>query len=710
MKFGRLLELKAIVEWREHYLSYKKLKRITKQLKLDEDSEIAPDSPPKSSPTQLESAVPMLSPRASTLCSMEDTFNNLLEEDLHRINSHVKSQRRTIEKRMVLLAQQKAMSVIKVTPNSMSYNKTKSAIDDDVLSSAYCDCARLRSYVQLNHEGIRKIVKKLDKHAGGEPRQPSMIARLAQEPFYVSMHELDEWVAELERLCGHPEAVRRLRVTAKRSCSPEAAITVTPRWGAMGLSAAVSLVLTLVYPLIDAEEEQHVHERRCASVLVGIIMLWLTEALPYFVTAMLVPVLVVVGRVIPEAADSSNGTLPRGTMPANGAAKLLLSAMFGSPIILLVLSGLVAAAVVSRCQLELRLAGALRRRLGRYPQAFLQVIMQLGLATSMCISNVTAPILLLAVITPLLRELPTGSRYGKALTLGLAFSCNLGGMLTPIASPQNAVALQALSNVGAKIGFGTWLAAALPIAELGLLLVHGLLLLLLRPLDCVELPLIYVDEKHRLTWRHTALLVCVLATTLLWATLSFEPLHATFGDPAIVGLAFVAIAFGSGFLTKEDFNGLAWHLLALIGGGNALGLAVSKSGLLTLASSSLLRAQHAIGGGVWLLTLELLSAMLVLTSFVSHTVAAIVTMPLIASIGASAGAPAQIVFCCALTCSAAMALPMSSFPNVNSLLAEDDYGRAYLSATDFVKIGLPASVLVSALAATLAFWLIGMLL
>jgi len=53
-------------------------------------------------------------------------------------------------------------------------------------------------------------------------------------------------------------------------------------------------------------------------------------------------------------------------------------------------------------------------------------------------------------------------------------------MLTPIASPQNAVALQALSNVGAKIGFGTWLAAALPIAELGLLLVHGLLLLLLR--------------------------------------------------------------------------------------------------------------------------------------------------------------------------------------------------------------------------------------
>ena len=57
-----------------------------------------------------------------------------------------------------------------------------------------------------------------------------------------------------------------------------------------------------------------------------------------------------------------------------------------------------------------------------------------------------------------------------------------------------------------------------------------------------------------------------------------------------------------------------------------------------------------------------------------------------------------------------MALPMSSFPNVNSLLAEDDYGRPFLSAADFIRVGLPVSVLMSVLVATLAFWLIGALL
>jgi di/tricarboxylate transporter len=176
--------------------------------------------------------------------------------------------------------------------------------------------------------------------------------------------------------------------------------------------------------------------------------------------------------------------------------------------------------VVSRCQLELRLASALSEWLGRYPLAFMLVIMQLGLATSRCVSHVTAPIPLLNVLTPLLREMPGGSRYAKALVLGLAFSCNLGGMLTPIASPQNAVALQALAYRGATIGFGTWFLVALPIAEIGLLLVHGLLLLLLRPFDCAQLPRISIEKKQKLGRRELAMLCCVMATTVLWATLS----------------------------------------------------------------------------------------------------------------------------------------------------------------------------------------------
>ena len=53
-----------------------------------------------------------------------------------------------------------------------------------------------------------------------------------------------------------------------------------------------------------------------------------------------------------------------------------------------------------------------------------------------------------------------------------------------------------------------------------------------------------------------------------------------------------------------------------------------------------------------------------------------------------------------------MALPFSSFPNVNSVLIVDDFQRPYLSVGDFVKTGLPLSVLSVVLVATFGYVLI----
>lgn len=53
-----------------------------------------------------------------------------------------------------------------------------------------------------------------------------------------------------------------------------------------------------------------------------------------------------------------------------------------------------------------------------------------------------------------------------------------------------------------------------------------------------------------------------------------------------------------------------------------------------------------------------------------------------------------------------MALPFSSFPNVNSLLIVDDFQQPYLSVQDFLKTGVLISMLTIALIATLGFVLI----
>ena len=60
-----------------------------------------------------------------------------------------------------------------------------------------------------------------------------------------------------------------------------------------------------------------------------------------------------------------------------------------------------------------------------------------------------------------------------------------------------------------------------------------------------------------------------------------------------------------GFLQKDDFNALPWHLLALIAGGNALGLAVHESGLLEDIVDLVFSMLH--GEHPWILTIELVS-------------------------------------------------------------------------------------------------------
>ena len=52
-----------------------------------------------------------------------------------------------------------------------------------------------------------------------------------------------------------------------------------------------------------------------------------------------------------------------------------------------------------------------------------------------------------------------------------------------------------------------------------------------------------------------------------------------------------------------------------------------------------------------------------------------------------------------------MALPVSSFPNLNSLMAEDDLGDSYLSSAHFLATGVPATALAGVLVATLGYGL-----
>lgn len=133
----------------------------------------------------------------------------------------------------------------------------------------------------------------------------------------------------------------------------------------------------------------------------------------------------------------------------------------------------------------------------------------------------------------------------------------------------------------------------------------------------------------------------------------------------VVALIPLVLFFGTGILTKEDFNNFLWTIVILAAGGLALGKAVNSSGLLQTVAHSI--TQKVEGMGLYGVFVVFSALILVVASFISHTVAALIVLPLVQQVGAGMDEPHPnlLVMGSALMCSAAMALPTSGFPNMS---------------------------------------------
>lgn len=335
--------------------------------------------------------------------------------------------------------------------------------------------------------------------------------------------------------------------------------------------------------------------KRCLSLLIFVISLWVTEAIPYFTTALLVPVLVSCMTVlrqpvtIPETVDANGqlvtpASVVMTVMTVKEAAKFAMAHMFNHTSVL-ILGGYTISSAFSRCQLELHIASYLQRLLGASPKLFMLSIMFLGLFLAMWISNHTAPILCTAIIAPIIADLPRDCKYSRALLLGLAFACNFGGLMTPISSLQNVIAVSQLAEIGVNVSFGRWILCSAPFAILGTLISWFVITYITHVDNEVKkIPIVVVDLENRLlTTKNLVIMSTSLLTCFLFA--SFSLFSDYFGDIGVISLCYMGFMFGTGILTEVDFHALRWQSIMLLGGGSVLGQAVDTSGLLELIAN-----------------------------------------------------------------------------------------------------------------------------
>ncbi|MFH0830953.1 MAG: SLC13 family permease [Parcubacteria group bacterium] len=420
--------------------------------------------------------------------------------------------------------------------------------------------------------------------------------------------------------------------------------------------AAIAFGVVTTLP-VDLPQEQ----LNVLAVVVVAAILWFSEALPLFVTSLIVPVLL-------------------GLTTKLSAAQLYQP--FFDPVVALFFGSFVMAAALEKHRLDQRVAAVVFRRFGSNPRYLLLGLMISVAIIGMWLSNTATVAFLLPVFLYVIRTNSLerrAPRYTKALLLGLAFATAFDGLATIIGTPPNAIAVRYLAQTGIDINFFDWMVFGVPT------------MLVMVPLAWLGLMAVFPPEIKRLKvnvpklgpWSRAqkqtvAILLLVMG---LWLT---QPLHGL--DTTAIAIMGVVALFVGGLLQPKDLARISWPTLILFGGGLVLGEAMFSTGVTDLIANGLTLLVGAQSEAIMLIGLLVFAVLL--TTFGSNTAMAAILVPIVVSFAATTGAAvAPLVIGVTMALSVDVISPIGTPPNAMV------HGTGHLRVSDFIRAGLLISIL-----------------
>ncbi|KAK2958581.1 Divalent Anion:Na+ Symporter [Blattamonas nauphoetae] len=447
------------------------------------------------------------------------------------------------------------------------------------------------------------------------------------------------------------------------------------KWIPFGIAVLVLIVMWAI-PWND----DYVTQLRCLGLLAYACVLWATEAIPLFATAISLPVL-----------SSLMGLMDMNDF-RQGGKDLIKSTISNTPYV--AIGGFSISFGLSATGLDENIMHwVLHFKVCRKPVVFVLIITLLETLITMVVSNVSSTVMVMSLSLSVLREVGQ-CNFSKLLLMNIAMAGNIAGMITPLASPQSLVGLEEIGHLvpNTKLNFGTWTLAALPLCAVIIALCF-MISLCIYPIDIDTVPFTPAP-KTKVTRTQVINKVYVAVVTVssivLWFVCPYLP---ALSNEAIVGMMPFILLFGFGIVHRSKIAELPWGMILLVMGGNALGASIQKSKLLELVST-LFKMTPLPDWPIFVQMLLMNLVVGVVSIFVSHTVAAIVLVPIVASIiGTDSPHLQMIMMACALMVSPPMILSVASFPNMCVFEVEDDMHQPFLTAKDFGIYGTVVTVL-----------------
>lgn len=445
-------------------------------------------------------------------------------------------------------------------------------------------------------------------------------------------------------------------VSADDFLRPQKAMIIIVAWG-------LFFSIRAWLPLGDLPEGLNAETVRTGlAILTLAATLWLSEALPLAITAMLIPVT----AALTDTLDV--------TLSFSG---------FAHPLIFLFLGGFGLAAALSYQNLDQWLAlRILRIGRGNFHITAIALFLTSALL-SMWISNTATVALLLPVALGILGHIKTtcgqqvSANCAPYLLLGIAYSASIGGIGTLIGTPPNAFAAAQL-----ELSFAEWLAIGIPAVLILLPTLFVLLRFLANPGDVP--PFKVAIQAFQFNTARTLTLIIFLLTIGGW--LLSAPLAAHFGiaksfDTIVAICALLLLASCRLVRWRDVDRTTNWGVLLLFGGGITLSKVLGTTGASGFLAHQI---QTLTTGWPTLLFIGVIVVFVIfLTELSSNTASTALLVPIFAAVAVDMGLPtSEIILPLTLAASCAFMLPVATPPNAIV------FGSGQIQQRDMVRIGL----------------------
>ncbi|MEL6364518.1 MAG: DASS family sodium-coupled anion symporter [Pseudomonadota bacterium] len=424
-------------------------------------------------------------------------------------------------------------------------------------------------------------------------------------------------------------------------------------------------------------------------------------------------------------------------IPATSLAPILLLPLFGvlsvreaaapymHPIVVLLMGGFIIAKAIQRWNLHARIALNIVVRAGDHPAMLIAGFMAAAALLSMWISNTATSIMLtpiaLSVAAATLGGEGTDAPLTKALLLGVAWSCSIGGLGTLVGTPTNLIVVGYLNdNAGFEIDFLQWMTLGLPTV---CVLVPTAWLVLTKwafritphaggaGREAVRARLLELGPMTTPEKRTVAMFAVIAGLWIFRRPLTgvevfgVAPLGGlTDHMVAILGvfLAFLIPAGDEnrspGLLDWRTAETIPWGVVLLFGGGMSLAGAITATGLGTWIGGEL----SGLAGLPLIVLILTLTAFVIFTTEVTSNIAtAAALMPVLGAVALATGLPVELLAApLAMAASCAFMLPMATGPNA-VVYASGAVSLPTMAAAGF-RLNLVAIVLITGIVYVLA--------